>query len=108
MALVAVAAFFMLGAALFRAGLGLSYKYAFILNAARNGINTVNSIFWIIFGLAYMLYRERSLTFMEVKSIRYGILSGLLGTFLLREPVTFGKLCGIASGILSILLMLPA
>lgn len=131
-----------LGAALLRAAMGLSYKYAFILNADRNGIITVNSMFWIIFGLGYMLYRERSMKLMESKSIRYGILSGLLvsgiiyfmalalqygdasvvlpvaqmsflgtcllGTLLLRESVTLGKVLGIASGIFSILLMLLA
>ncbi|OGV38664.1 MAG: hypothetical protein A2020_03835 [Lentisphaerae bacterium GWF2_45_14] len=67
-----------LGAALLRAAMGLSYKYAFIQHADRNGLITLNSFFWIVVGLAYMLCRERSLKFMEAKSIRYGIVSGLL------------------------------
>ncbi len=129
-------------AALLRAGMGLSYKYAFIMHADRNGVITINSVFWIILGLGYIFYRERSLKFLEVKSIRYGILSGLLvsgivyfmalalqygdvsivlpiaqmsflgtcilGVCLLRESVTPGKIMGIVSGVLSILMMLNA
>lgn len=67
-----------LAAALLRAAMGLSYKYAFMLNADRCGLITINAIIWISFGFIYMLCRERHESFIKAKSIGYGLLSGLL------------------------------
>ena len=67
-------------AAVLRAGMGLSYKYAFNAGASANGINMVNGICWIVGGLIYYLLRERSRTDIEcwkLKVAGYGLLSGL-------------------------------
>jgi uncharacterized membrane protein len=67
-----------LSAALLRAAMGLSYKYAFILHADRNGVITLNSIFWILGGIIYVYCREQSLNLFERHNVFYGILSGIL------------------------------
>ena len=69
-----------LAAALFRAAMGLSYKYAFLHNADRMGIILLNSFCWIAGGLLYTLLREpRGLTL--TRSVwGYGLVSGALVT----------------------------
>ena len=67
-------------AAILRAGLGLSYKYAFNLGASANGINLVNALCWVVGGLIYFYLRERSgntAGALDKKVAGYGILSGL-------------------------------
>jgi drug/metabolite transporter (DMT)-like permease len=72
--------FYLVGiAALLRAGMGLSYKYAFIQGADRNFLLVVNGILWIIGGAVYIIYRERHLRDkFGKKSWRYGAVSGFL------------------------------
>ena len=67
-------------AALLRAGMGLSYKYAFNLGASPNGINLVNALCWVAGGLIYFYLRERSAGnngMPDRKIAGYGVLSGL-------------------------------
>ncbi len=73
-------AMMVIGAAVLRAGMGLTYKYAFLNNADRNGIILVNSLFWIAGGLLYALLREKKIPMPDPKMWRYSIISGLLVT----------------------------
>jgi len=51
--------FYLVGiAALLRAGMGLSYKYAFMEGADRNSLLVINGILWIVGGAVYTIYRE--------------------------------------------------
>lgn len=65
-----------------RAGLGLSYKYAFVVGAGRNGLQVVNAWAWVVCGLVYYFCRERKRYDFRVafapKVLGYGALSGLL------------------------------
>jgi uncharacterized membrane protein len=72
--------FYLVGiAALLRAGMGLSYKYAFMQGADRNFLLVINGILWIIGGSVYAIYREKHLgEKFGKKSWRYGAVSGLL------------------------------
>ena len=72
--------FYLVGmAALLRAGMGLSYKYAFMHGADRNSLLIINGVFWIIGGAVYALYREKHLgEKFSKKSWSYGTISGLL------------------------------
>ena len=82
-------------AAVLRAGMGLSYKYAFNAGASANGINMVNGICWIVGGLIYYLLRERSRTDIEcwkLKVAGYGLLSGLF-VFGSRPVSTHSLIC---------------
>lgn len=66
-------------AALLRAGMGLSYKYAFIQGVDRNGLLVINGVLWIIGGGIYLLFREKRLgEKFGGKSWGYGAVSGLL------------------------------
>lgn len=65
-------------AAILRAGMGLTYKFAFLNHADRNGIVLVNSLFWIAGGLFYALAREKRIPLPDPKMWRYSIISGLL------------------------------
>jgi drug/metabolite transporter (DMT)-like permease len=72
--------FYLVGiAALLRAGMGLSYKYAFMHGADRNSLLVLNGILWIFGGAIYIICREKHLDEkFGQKSWRYGALSGLL------------------------------
>lgn len=72
--------FYLVGiAALLRAGMGLSYKYAFMEGADRNSLLVINGILWIIGGAVYTIYREKHLgEKFGKKSWSYGAVSGLL------------------------------
>ena len=65
-----------------RAGMGISYKYAFLHGASESGIQVINGWAWVFCGLAYYLMRERRRfelrTAFDVKVLGYGALSGLL------------------------------
>jgi drug/metabolite transporter (DMT)-like permease len=66
-------------AALMRAGMGLSYKYALLNGTDRNILLVINGLFWIIGGTLYMFFKERKISSkFNIKSWNYGILSGLL------------------------------
>ena len=45
-------------ASLLRAGMGISYKYAFIYGADQYGFVTITGIFWIIGGLIYTTFQR--------------------------------------------------
>ncbi|MDD5596346.1 MAG: EamA family transporter, partial [Victivallaceae bacterium] len=72
--------FYLVGiAALLRAGMGLSYKYAFLQGTDRNVLLLINGVLWIIGGGVYLLFREKHLSGKAGgKSWSYGVLSGLL------------------------------
>ncbi len=65
-------------AAVFRAGLGLFYKYGFTQGASPNGVSLLTVSLWIVSGLVYGVWRERGFKWFDTKMIRYGILSGFL------------------------------
>lgn len=65
-------------AAVFRAGMGLSYRYGFLHSADRNGVIIINSLFWIAGGIVYALWREKGIGFPGRKILAYGFISGLL------------------------------
>lgn len=66
-------------ASVLRAGMGLSYEYAFdYAGATPNGVNLINSFCWVLGGPVYWLFRERKQESGGVKSLTfYGGLSGL-------------------------------
>ena len=72
--------FYLVGiAAILRAGMGLSYKYAFMEGADRNTLLVINGVLWIISGAVYAIYREKHLgEKFGKKSWIYGIISGFL------------------------------
>ena len=65
-------------AALFRAGMGVSYKYAFMQGANDSGIITLNGITWILGGFFYALIKEPIFSITDKKSWAYGTVSGFL------------------------------
>lgn len=71
--------FYLVGiAALLRAAMGLSYKYAFLHGADRNLLLLINGILWIAGGGLYLFLREKHLSGRDGTSWSYGVLSGLL------------------------------
>ena len=65
-------------ASLMRAGMGLSYKYAFLHGADKNAVAQLNSLFWIAGGVVYALVRERKNLSLDRKLLGIGALSGVL------------------------------
>lgn len=66
-------------ACIFRAGLGLSMKYApQFAGASENGVNFIIEILWIISGLIYFFIKERKNCRPDLKLAAYGGLSGVL------------------------------
>ena len=88
-------------AAVFRAGLGLSSKYAPMQGASINGINLIIEIIWIISGIAYYLLKERKIYRMDMQIAKYGALSGVLVAGILLFMMLALK-AGNASVVLSI------
>ncbi|MBQ9771683.1 MAG: EamA family transporter [Lentisphaeria bacterium] len=64
-------------AAFLRAGMGLSYKFAYKAGADEFGITAVIAVYWIIGGLLYALFRERKQVKMDKSLLFYGSLSGI-------------------------------
>lgn len=64
-------------AAFLRAGMGLSYKYAYAANADEFGITAFIALFWILGGGLYALLREQKQTKLDKSLLFYGTLSGL-------------------------------
>ena len=66
----------------FRAGMGLSYKYAFLAGASSNGVQIVNAWVWMVCGAVYYLWRERRMFGLRAAFapavLGYGALSGAL------------------------------
>ncbi len=65
-------------AAILRAGMGLSYRYAFLQGADKNGIVLINSLFWIVGGFLYAWVRENDRNLKDRRVLGYGVLSGVL------------------------------
>ena len=66
-----------------RAGMGIAYKYAFdYAHAAKNGVQIINGLAWVVCGLVYYFWRERKTFPFRVafapKVLGYGALSGVL------------------------------
>ncbi len=72
--------YMVVAAAVLRAGMGLTYRYGFLHGADRNGVVIINSIFWIIGGIVYALWREKGFTRPDRKMLIYSALSGLFVT----------------------------
>ena len=64
-------------AAFLRAGMGLSYKYAFAAKADEFGVTALIAFFWIIGGLLYAFFREQKQVKIDKSLLFYGSLSGL-------------------------------
>ena len=64
-------------AAFLRAGMGLSYKFAYKAGADEFGITAVIAAYWIIGGLIYAFLRERKQAKIEKSLLFYGFLSGI-------------------------------
>lgn len=65
-------------ASVFRAGLGLSCKYALLQGASENGMNLVIEIVWVITGITYYLLRERRIYKPDLQLVKYSCASGVL------------------------------
>lgn len=71
-----IGTFLVITAAVLRAAMGISYKYAFLHGADRNGILLINALFWIAGGVVYVLLRERKMLKPDRAMLFYGICSG--------------------------------
>ena len=69
--------FMVILAAFLRAGMGLSYKYAYAAGADEFGITAFIALFWIVGGLLYALFREQKQLKIDKSLLFYGALSGL-------------------------------
>ncbi len=66
-------------AAFLRAGMGLSYKYAFLNGAAASGVLFINSAWWIGGGLLwYFLIEYKEKVPLNRSLVKYGLISGIL------------------------------
>ncbi len=72
--------YMVVAAAVLRAGMGLTYRYGFLHGADRNGVVIINSIFWILGGIVYTLWREKGFTRPDRKMLIYAALSGVFVT----------------------------
>lgn len=61
-----------------RAGMGLSYKYAFTHGADKNMVTLINAGMWIVGGLLYALWREKKISLRDRGILKYGLISGVL------------------------------
>ena len=64
-------------AALLRAAMGISYKYAYAANADEFGITAVIAVFWVIGGLLYALIREKKQIKVDKTMLVFGFVSGM-------------------------------
>jgi drug/metabolite transporter (DMT)-like permease len=64
-------------AAVLRAGMGLSYKYAFTHGADKNMVTVLNACMWIIGGMIYAALWEKNVAFKDKNTLKYGLLSGV-------------------------------
>ena len=65
-------------AALMRAGMGLSYSYAFDHEADRGWVVLINALWWLVGGMAYSLFVEKQGINPGRRNILYGAGSGIL------------------------------
>ena len=66
-------------AAVLRAIMGLAYRYGFEHGADKNTVVMINCLMWIVVGILYSIFRERSLKWLKDANIyKYGAVSGLL------------------------------
>lgn len=65
-------------AAVLRALMGLSYKYAFLNGADKNTVSILNAVMWIIGGGLYSVFWEKKQLFKDMIIVKYGFLSGLM------------------------------
>lgn len=85
--------YLVIGAALLRAGMGLSYKYGFEQLADKNALTMINGIMWIVGGGFYALIRERDKLAINKRICTISILSGLFVTgivFFMAASVKLG------------------
>lgn len=80
-------------AALLRAGMGISYKYAFIHHADQYGFVVITGFFWIIGGLIYAFVQKTERVALDKSMLFYGGLSGIFVagiTLLMAFAVKYG------------------
>jgi uncharacterized membrane protein len=72
--------FYMIGtAALLRAGMALSYKYALTIGVDRSSLLALNGIMWVIGGGIYALVKEKHMeTKFNSRNWNYGLVSSIL------------------------------
>jgi len=75
--LARIGIFMVILAAFLRAGMGLSYKYAFAAKADEFGVTAVIAAYWIIGGFLYALLREKKQVKIDKSLLFYGFLSGV-------------------------------
>ena len=64
-------------AALLRAAMGISYKFAFAANADEFGITAVIAVYWIVGGLLYAFLREKEQIKIDKTLLLFGLVSGV-------------------------------
>jgi drug/metabolite transporter (DMT)-like permease len=64
-------------ASVLRAGMGLSYKYAFSHQADVNGVTALNALCWLLGGVLYSLIREHRLSMPSKHDWLIGVTSGV-------------------------------
>ena len=64
-------------ASVLRAGMGLSYKYAFNHQADVNGVTALNALCWLLGGVLYSLIREHRLSMPSKHDWLIGVTSGV-------------------------------
>ena len=85
--------YLVIGAALLRAGMGISYKYGFQQFADKNALTMINGIMWILCGGLYALIRERHMLAITKKLCLMSTVSGLFVTgivFFMAASVKLG------------------
>ena len=66
-----------ISASLLRAGMGLSYKQAFICNVEEPAMVFINGLFWVCGGLIYALGKDKKIKMPDLPTLGFGTVSGL-------------------------------
>ncbi len=66
-----------ISASLLRAGMGLSYKEAFICKVEEPALVFINGLFWVFGGLIYALCKDKKVKMPDMPTLGFGTVSGL-------------------------------
>lgn len=66
-----------ISASLLRAGMGLSYKQAFLSGVQEPALVFINGLFWVFGGLIYAALKDKKIQLPDMPTIGFGALSGL-------------------------------
>ena len=69
-----------ISASLLRAGMGLSYKYAFICKVDETSLVFINGIFWLVGGIIYAGIKDKKIKLPDRKTACFGVISGIFVT----------------------------